>query len=107
MSREYNEELQPFVSNEERQQQLSECYRQRLEIQRRSIPSPIRPEHEPGDIRTWWGGRRESTALQRHHARMDGIYQAARQASYTQEWVMASRVLRLYYSYAYRSSGRA
>lgn len=89
MSNEYHDKLQPFVSEEERQQQLQERYRQRQEIQRRNIPVPSRPEREPADIRTWWGGRRESTALQRHHARMDGIYHAARQAAYTQEWVMA------------------
>jgi hypothetical protein len=88
-SNEYREKLLPFTSGGERQQQLVERYRQRQEMQRHSIPEPSRPEHEPGDIRTWWGGRRESTALQRHHTRMDGIYYAARQAAYTQESVMA------------------
>ena len=79
----------PFPSEEERQSQLVEHYRQRQEMQRRSIPVPSRPEHEPADIRTWWGGKRESTALQRHHAKIDGIYYTARQAAYTQDSVMA------------------
>jgi hypothetical protein len=86
---EYREKVLPFSTGEDRHQQLIERYRQRLEMQRRSVPAPSRPEHEPGDIRTWWGGRRESTVLQRHHARMDGIYYAGRQAAYTQESVMA------------------
>ncbi len=86
---EYRENMLPFTTGQDRQQQLIERYRQRQEMQRRSVPAPSRPEHEPGDIRTWWGGRRESTALQRHHARMDGIYYVARQAAYTLESVMA------------------
>ncbi|MGZ3616273.1 MAG: hypothetical protein ACXWOL_05290 [Ktedonobacteraceae bacterium] len=89
MTNEYNDKLQPFPTEEERQEQLLQRYRQRQEMQRRTIPVPGRPEREPGDIRTWWGGKRESSALQRHHARMDGIYHAARQAGYTQEWVLA------------------
>lgn len=86
---EYREKVLPFSSEEDRQQQLVERYRQRQETQRRSVTTPNRPEREPGDIRTWWGVRRESVGLQRHHTRMDGIYYAARQASYTQESVMA------------------
>jgi hypothetical protein len=89
MSNEYRNNLVPFASEEGRQQQLVERYRQRQEIQKRSVPATGRPEHEPGDIRTWWGGKRESAALQRHHARMDGAYYAARQAAYTQEAVMS------------------
>lgn len=88
-SNEYPEKVLPFTSEEERQRQLVERYRQRQEMQRRSVTAPSRPEHEPGDIRTWWGGRRESAALQRHHSLMDGIYYAARQSAYTQESVMA------------------
>lgn len=86
---EYSDNLLPFPSGEDRQQQLIERYRKRQELQRHRVPVPRRPEHEPGDIRTWWGGRRESAALQRHHTHMDGIYHAARQAAYTQESVMA------------------
>ena len=89
MSNEYRDKLMPFPSEEERQQQLVERYHQRQEMQRRNIPVPGRPEHEPADLRTWWGGRRNSAALQRHHARIDGIYHAAKQAGYTQESVMA------------------
>jgi hypothetical protein len=89
MNKEYRDNVLAFAPEEERKQQLVERYRQRQEIQQRTVPVPSRPEREPGDIRTWWGGRRESAALQRHHARMDGIYHAARQAGYTQESMMA------------------
>jgi hypothetical protein len=89
MNNEYRDKLLPFVSEDKRKQHLIERYRQSQEIQRRGIPAPSRPERAPADIRTWWGVRRESAGLQRHHARMDGIYYAARQASYTQESVMA------------------
>ncbi len=89
MSNEYRDKLLPFISEDERKQQLIERYRQHQGMQRRSIPAPIRPERAAADRRTWWGARRESPALQRHHARMDGIYYAARQASYTQESVIA------------------
>jgi hypothetical protein len=89
MNEEYRDNLVQFTSEEGRQHQLIERYRQRQEIQKRSVPAPGRPEHESGDLRTWWGGRRESSALQRHHAQMDGIYYAARQAAYTQEAYMS------------------
>jgi len=88
MNNEY-EGNQTMFTQDERQPQLIERYRQRQEIQRRRVPTPSRPEREPGDIRTWWGGRRESTALQQHQARMNGIYYAARQAASTQESAMA------------------
>ena len=89
MSKEYQDNLAPFAPEDQRQPQLVERYRQRQEIQRRGVPTPSRPEREPGDVRTWWGGRRESTALQQHHAHMNGIYYAARQAASTQEAVVA------------------
>jgi hypothetical protein len=91
MSEEYRglDKVQPYVSEAERQQQLVDRYRERQKMQLRNVPAPGRPEHEAGDIRTWWGGKRESPALQRHHGRMDGIYYAARQAAYVQESVLA------------------
>ncbi len=89
MNSEYQDNSAMYAPVDQRQPQLIERYRQRQELQRRSVPSPGRPEHEPGDIRTWWGGKRESAALQRHHARIDGIYHAAKQAAYTQEAVIA------------------
>jgi hypothetical protein len=91
MNEEYRglDKVQPYVSEAERQQQLVDRYRERQKMQLRNVPAPGRPEHEAGDIRTWWGGRRQSSALQRHHGRMDGIYYAARQAAYVQESVLA------------------
>jgi hypothetical protein len=92
---EYSEDVLPSIAKNGRQQRLVERYRQLQELQRRSVPASSHPEREPGDIRTWLGLRRESPALQRHHARMDGIYYAARQAGYTLESVMALE----YYSF--------
>jgi hypothetical protein len=91
MNEEYrgDDKVLPYVSEAERQQQLVDRYRERQKMQLRNVPAPGRPEHEDGDIRTWWGGRRESPALQRHHGHMDGIYYAARQAAYVQESVLA------------------
>jgi hypothetical protein len=89
MSNEYQDNLTTFASEDPRQPQMIERYRQRQEMQRHRVPTPSRPEREPGDIRTWWGGRRESIVLQQHHARMNGIYYAARQAASTQESVVA------------------
>ena len=91
MNEEYrgDDKVLPYVSEAERQQQLVDRYRERQKMQLRNVPAPGRPEHEAGDMRTWWGGRRQSPALQRHHGRMDGIYYAARQAAYVQESVLA------------------
>lgn len=83
------QDSQPMFAQDERQPQMIELYRQRQEIQRRRVPVPTRPEREPGDIRTWWGRRRESTALQQHHAQLDKVYYATRQAVTTQEAAMA------------------
>lgn len=88
MNNEYQDNLSMFALEDQRQPQLIERYRQRQEVQRRRVPTQSRPAREQGDIRTWWGGRRESTALQQHHARIDSIYHAAQQAAYTQEAVM-------------------
>ena len=92
MNEEYRDldKMQPYVPAEaERQQQLVSRYHERQRMQLRQVPAAGRPEREVGDIRTWWGGRRESPALQRHHGRMDGIYYATRQAAYVQESALA------------------
>lgn len=98
MNEEYRsrDKVLPYVTDAERQQQLVDRYRERQQMQLRNVPAPVRPEHEAGDMRTWWGGRRESMPLQRHHGRMDGIYYAARQAAYTQESALALE----YYGFA-------
>jgi len=86
---EYRDKALPYITDTERQQQLVERHRHGQKMQPHTVHTPGRPEHEPGDIRAWWGGKRESLLLQRHHARMDGIYYAARQAAYIQEAMLA------------------
>jgi hypothetical protein len=83
-----NNVIDYLPAREARQHDIVRRYEDRQQLAQRAVPKPSRPTREPPDESTWWGGRRESQALQRHNAQMNAIARAGDQAEYTQDWAM-------------------
>ena len=77
----------------DRRQGLIQRYRQRQEVQQRTVAVPGRPQEEAGDVEAWGGlRRRKSAELRRHQAQMQETYRAAQRANYAREWGLALEV---------------
>ena len=84
-----SDEVIEFVRANDRQANLVDRYHQRQDLQQRSVPGPQRPDLEPADQRTWWGGRRESATVQRHNRQLAEAYLATERADYVRKATFA------------------
>lgn len=68
----------------DRQQGLLTQLAQRQQGAQRGMVLPARPELEPADERTWWGGRRYSPTVKAHNRRSVESHLTAVRADYAQ-----------------------